>query len=96
MVGHRRGEALRLAQRATLETRDAKHGPHALAEQRTGMQAAETLQQFGTVQAMIGKTLNRSRSRAGSECGVGDGEGGEGAGGDRATALDLAELACPR
>jgi hypothetical protein len=38
-------EALQLAQQATLETRDAKHEPRSLAEQRTvwHAQAAETL-----------------------------------------------------
>src|SRR5829696_1264567 len=53
-------EALQLAQQATLETRDAKHEPRSLAEQRTAWhaQAAETLGGPHTVQAMISKTLN--------------------------------------
>jgi conjugative relaxase-like TrwC/TraI family protein len=53
-------EALQLAQQATLETRDAKHEPRSLAEQRTAWhaQAAETLRGPDAVQAMISKTLN--------------------------------------
>jgi conjugative relaxase-like TrwC/TraI family protein len=53
-------EALQLAQQATLETRDAKHEPRSLAEQRTAWhaQAAETLGGPHAVQAMISKTLN--------------------------------------
>ena len=53
-------EALQLAQQATLETRDAKHEPRTLAEQRTAWhaQAAETLGGPDAVQAMISKTLN--------------------------------------
>jgi len=59
-------EALQLAQQATLETRDAKHDPRTLAEQRTAWhaQAVETLGGPHAVQAMISKTLNRSRSPA--------------------------------
>ena len=53
-------EALQLAQQATLETRDAKHEPRSLAEQRTAWhaQAVETLGGPDAVQAMISKTLN--------------------------------------
>ena len=53
-------EALQLAQQATLETRDAKHEPRTLAEQRTTWhtQAAETLGGPDAVQAMISRTLN--------------------------------------
>ena len=53
-------EALQLAQQATLETRDAKHEPRTLAEQRATWhaQAAETLGGPDAVQAMISKTLN--------------------------------------
>jgi conjugative relaxase-like TrwC/TraI family protein len=53
-------EALQLAQQATLETRDAKHEPRSLAEQRTTWhtQAAETLGGPQAVQAMISRTLN--------------------------------------
>jgi conjugative relaxase-like TrwC/TraI family protein len=53
-------EALQLAQQATLETRDAKHEPRTLIEQRTAWhaQAAETLGGPDAVQAMISKTLN--------------------------------------
>jgi conjugative relaxase-like TrwC/TraI family protein len=48
-------EALQLAQQATLETRDAKHEPRCLAEQRAAWhaQAAETLGGPQAVQAMI-------------------------------------------
>jgi conjugative relaxase-like TrwC/TraI family protein len=53
-------EALQLAQQATLETRDAKHEPRSLAEQRAAWhaQAAETLGGPEAVQAMINKTVN--------------------------------------
>ena len=53
-------EALQLAQQATLETRDAKHEPRSLAEQRAGWhaQAAETLGGPDAVQAMITAALN--------------------------------------
>jgi conjugative relaxase-like TrwC/TraI family protein len=53
-------EALQLAQQATLETRDAKHEPRSLAEQRATWyaQAAETLGGPDAVQAMISKAFN--------------------------------------
>src|SRR5215217_3133494 len=53
-------EALQLAQQATLETRDAKHEPRTLAQQRAAWhaQAAETLGGPDAVQAMINKALN--------------------------------------
>src|SRR5215211_6684107 len=53
-------EALQLAQQATLETRDAKHEPRSLAEQRASWhkQAAETLGGPEAVQAMIDRTLH--------------------------------------
>jgi conjugative relaxase-like TrwC/TraI family protein len=53
-------EALQLAQQATLETRDAKHEPRSLAEQRAAWhtQAAEALGGPDAVRAMISKTLN--------------------------------------
>ena len=52
-------EALRLAQQATLETRQAKHKARSLAEQRTTWhaQAAETLGGPEAVQAMISQAL---------------------------------------
>jgi hypothetical protein len=54
------GEALQLAQQATLETRDAKHEPRTLTEQRATWhaQAAETLDGPEAVEAMISKALN--------------------------------------
>ncbi len=53
-------EALRLAQQATLETRDAKHEPRSLTEQRATWhtQAADTLGGPEAVQAMINRTLH--------------------------------------
>jgi conjugative relaxase-like TrwC/TraI family protein len=53
-------EAVQLAQQATLETRDAKHEPRTLAEQRATWhtQAAETLGGPDAVQAVINRTLN--------------------------------------
>ena len=53
-------EAVQLAQQATLETRDAKHEPRTLAEQRAAWyaQAAATLGGPDAVRAMISTTLN--------------------------------------
>src|SRR5215208_1765042 len=53
-------EALQLAQQATLETRDAKHEPRSLAEQRTAWhaQAVETLGGADAVRAMITEALH--------------------------------------
>src|SRR5215217_3344224 len=53
-------EALHLAQQATLETRDAKHEPRSLTEQRATWhtQAAATLGGPDMVQAVINRTLN--------------------------------------
>ena len=55
-------EAVQLAQQATLETRDAKHKPRSLAEQRTAWhaQAAETLGGTHAIQAMINRALHPS------------------------------------
>ena len=55
-------EALQLAQQATLETRDAKHEPRSLTEQRTAWhtQAVETLGGHHAVRAMINHALNPS------------------------------------
>ena len=55
-------EALQLAQQATLETREAKHEPRSLAEQRAAWhtQAAETLGGPDAVQNMITHALNPS------------------------------------
>jgi conjugative relaxase-like TrwC/TraI family protein len=55
-------EALQLAQQATLETRDSKHEPRTLAEQRATWhtQAAETLGGPHAVQTMINGVLNPS------------------------------------
>jgi conjugative relaxase-like TrwC/TraI family protein len=53
-------EVLQLAQQATLETRDAKHEPRSLTEQRTAWhaQAAETLGGPDAVHAMINHALH--------------------------------------
>jgi conjugative relaxase-like TrwC/TraI family protein len=53
-------EALQLAQQATLETRDPKHQPRTLTEQRSAWhaEATETLGGPDAVQTMISKTLN--------------------------------------
>jgi limonene-1,2-epoxide hydrolase len=53
-------EAVQLAQQATLETRDPKHEPRSLAEQRAAWQtqATETLGGPDAIRAMISKTLN--------------------------------------
>src|SRR5215207_1504886 len=53
-------EALQLAQQATLETRDAKHEPRTLTEQRAAWhaQAAETLGGPDAVRAMINRALD--------------------------------------
>jgi TrwC relaxase len=59
-------ESLQLAQQATLETRDAKHEPRSLAEQRTAWhaEAAETLGGPDAVQAMINKTLTPTSAQS--------------------------------
>jgi conjugative relaxase-like TrwC/TraI family protein len=53
-------EALQLAQQATLETRDAKHEPRSLTEQRAAWhaQAVDTLGGPDALRTMINKTLN--------------------------------------
>jgi TrwC relaxase len=55
-------EALQLAQQATLETRDAKHEPRSLTDQRAAWhaQAVEAVGGPDAVQAMINKTLNQT------------------------------------
>jgi hypothetical protein len=57
-------EAIRLAQQATLETRDAKHEPRTLDEQRATWhkQAAETLGGPEAVQSMINRTLHPTKA----------------------------------
>jgi DNA primase catalytic core len=59
-------ESLQLAQQATLETREAKHQPRRLAEQRQAWsaQAAEVLDGPDAVQAMVREALSRSVSTA--------------------------------
>jgi conjugative relaxase-like TrwC/TraI family protein len=59
-------EALQLAQQATLETREAKHQPRRLAEQRQAWfaEAAEVLGGPDAVQAMIRKALTAAASPA--------------------------------
>ena len=92
-------EALQLAQQATLETRDAKHEPRTLTEQRATWhtQAAETLGGPHAVQAMISRALNPISMTSPTVDAewvtataeqVLDGGGG--------TPFDLADLACPR
>jgi conjugative relaxase-like TrwC/TraI family protein len=53
-------EAVQLAQQATLETRDPKHEPRSLAEQRAAWQtqAADTLGGPDAIRAMINQALN--------------------------------------
>jgi hypothetical protein len=60
-------EALQLAQQATLETREAKHQPRSLAEQRQAWsaQAAQVLGGPDAVQAMVREALSPSVSTAG-------------------------------
>ena len=73
-------EALQLAQQATLETREAKHEPRSLAEQRAAWhtQAAETLGGPDAVQTMISQALNPiSIAEPARRCGVGGSDSGE-------------------
>jgi hypothetical protein len=59
-------EALQLAQQATLETREAKHQPRSVAEQREAwfLQAVEVLGGPDAVPAMVGEALSASVSTA--------------------------------
>jgi conjugative relaxase-like TrwC/TraI family protein len=59
-------EALQLAQQATLETRDAKHEPRSLAEQRSTWhaQAAETLGGPDAIQTMISRALHAGSAQS--------------------------------
>ncbi|WP_268793754.1 AAA family ATPase [Mycolicibacterium wolinskyi] len=58
-------EAIALAQRATLESREAKHEPRSLAEQRHAWltEAVEVLGSQRAVTRMIGQTLSATRQR---------------------------------
>jgi conjugative relaxase-like TrwC/TraI family protein len=91
-------EALHLAQQATLETRDAKHEPRSLAEQRATWQA-EAEQVLGgrdAVTAMVGKALTPTagtRVPRGRRVGFPDRRAGVGCNGG--TPLHLADVACP-
>ena len=86
-----RVEMLQLAQQATLETRDAKHEPRTLAEQRTvwRTEAIDTIGGPKRIDAMIGQVLNpaadadacRDGGVAGPDRGPGARDGG-GASGD--------------
>ena len=90
---------LQLAQQATLETRDAKHEPRTLAEQRAVWrdEAAETLGGPDAVDAMMQPALHPLvRDQPADGRGLGDGDGGSGARRGGGTPFDLAELACPR
>ena len=92
-------EAVQLAQQATLETRDGKHEPRTLAEQRATWhaQAAETLGGPDAVQAMINRTLNPisiTSPPVDAEWVTATAEKVMEAVEERA--FDLAELACPR
>ena len=92
-------EAIPLAQQANFATRDAKHEPRTLTEQRAAWhnQAAETLGGTQAVQTMISAALNPiSKHEPGRRCGVGGSDSGEGIAGGGGAAFDLAELACPR
>ena len=92
-------ESLKLAQQATLETRDAKHEPRTLTEQRAAwlIQAGEVL---GGPQAVqhhgAHRTAPRPSRRDTGERPVGQGCGRPGPGGDGGTPFHLADLACPR
>ena len=92
-------EALQLAQQATLETREAKHEPRSLAEQRATWRA-EAEQVLGgrrAVKAMIRWALS-PRPAAGVTVDAAwvAADGRSGAGGGGGTPLDLADVARPR
>ena len=92
-------EALQLAQQATLETRETKHEPRTLTEQRAAWhaQAVQTLGEPEAVRAMITEALHpASAPSPACGCGVGGDNRRERAGGGGGAAFDLAELACPR
>ena len=91
-------ESLKLAQQATLETRDAKHEPRTLTEQRQAWlaQASEVLGGPQAVQHMVHTALHPDPV-AGTPVNaqLGQGCGRPGPGGDGRTPFHLADLACP-
>ena len=91
-------EALHLAQQATLETRDAKHEPRSLAEQRSTWlnEAAAVLGGRGAVASMVRTALPGRRDRHDRRRPLGRTDGRSHPGGDGEQPLHLADVACPR
>ena len=91
-------EALQLAQQATLETRNAKHEPRTLAEQRATWhaEAVDVLGGEQQLRGMLHAALQPPRSRSGGDRGLGVGDrtpsGGDGGG----APVDLADVAPAR
>ena len=92
-------EALHLAQQATLETRDAKHEPRSLTEQRSTWlnEAAAVLGGRGAVAAMVQTSAHPGRrDRHGRRRPLGCTDGRSHLGRDGEKPLHLADVACPR
>ena len=91
-------ESLKLAQQATLETRDAKHEPRTLTEQKAAWltQAGRGPRRpTGGTDYGAHRTAPPPGHRYAGERRVGQGHGRASAGGDGGTPLHLADLACP-
>ena len=92
-------EALHLAQQATLETRDAKHEPRSLTEQRATWlnEAAAVLGGRGAVAAMVhdGARHRPPRPAKHRRRPLGRTDGRSHPGRDGGKPLDLADVACP-
>ena len=91
-------EALQLAQQATLETRDAKHEPRSLTEQRSTWlsEAAAVLGGRGAVAAMVQTALHPARrDRHDRRRPLGRTDGRSHPGRDGEQPLHLADVACP-
>ena len=91
-------ESLKLAQQATLETRDAKHEPRTLTEQRASLADPSRRgprRPAGGAAYGAHRTAPRPSRRDAGERPVGQGRGRPGPGGDGGTPFHLADLACP-
>ena len=89
-----------MAQQATLETRDAKHEPRSLAEQRAALACPGRRSlggpRRGPCHGACTPFIHSRQDQPDHRRGLGRSDGGEGVGGGGGTPLHLADLACPR